>query len=218
MFTYLWAIPLAGVVALLFAYMKSAWVNKQDPGNETMVTIAGHIREGAMAFLRAEYSKLAIFVVIVAGLLAWANAGQEDSHALIAVSFVVGAICSGLAGLFGMRVATAANVRTAHAAQTGLPSALKVAFSGGAVMGMSVVGLGLLGLGGLFLLFANTDILGSTDLLAVVDKSVIKIGGMTIEKDILQLDRVLNVVSGFSLGASSIALFARVGGGIFTKA
>lgn len=211
MFTYLWAIPLAGVVALIFAFMKSAWVNKQDAGSDIMKTIAANIREGAMAFLRAEYSKLAIFVVVVAGLLAWANAGQKDSHALIALSFVVGAICSGLAGLFGMRVATAANVRTAHAAQTGLPSALKVAFSGGAVMGMSVVGLGLLGLGGLFLLFANTGMLGEGELLSSVGKAA---NG----KNILQLDVVLNVVSGFSLGASSIALFARVGGGIFTKA
>ena len=211
MFTYLWAIPLAGVVALIFAFMKSAWVNKQDAGNDVMKTIAANIREGAMAFLRAEYSKLAIFVVVVAGLLAWANAGQADSHALIALSFVVGAICSGLAGLFGMRVATAANVRTANAAQTGLPSALKVAFSGGAVMGMSVVGLGLLGLGGLFLIFANTGMLGDGELLSSVGKAA---NG----KNILQLDVVLNVVSGFSLGASSIALFARVGGGIFTKA
>ena len=211
MFTYLWAIPLAGVVALIFAFMKSAWVNKQDAGNDVMKTIAANIREGAMAFLKAEYSKLAIFVVVVAGLLAWANAGQKDSHALIALSFVVGAVCSGLAGLFGMRVATAANVRTANAARTGLPSALKVAFSGGAVMGMSVVGLGLLGLGGLFLLFSNTGMLGDGALLASVGKAA---NG----KDILQLDVVLNVVSGFSLGASSIALFARVGGGIFTKA
>ena len=196
----LWMIPAAGALALVFAYVKSAWINKQSAGNETMTTIANNIREGAMAFLSAEYKKLAIFVAVVAVLLAYANNGRTDSHALIAVAFIVGAICSGLAGLFGMRVATAANVRTANAAQNGLPPALDVAFSGGAVMGMSVVGLALVGLGGLFLLFGGTDIIG---------------GSM---ENAASLTKVLNVVSGFSLGASSIALFARVGGGIFTKA
>lgn len=205
MVSNLWMIPAAGGLALLFAFMKSAWINKQSSGNETMSTIAKNIREGAMAFLAAEYKKLAIFVVVVAGLLAYANhgmtkGGQAISHGLIALSFVIGAICSGLAGYFGMRVATAANVRTANAAQKGLPPALDVAFSGGAVMGMSVVGLALLGLGGLFLLYGNVPAL---------------VGG-SFEADKLEL--VLNVVSGFSLGASSIALFARVGGGIFTKA
>ena len=195
----LWMVPASGVLALLFAFMKSSWINKQDAGNETMKTIANNIREGAMAFLAAEYKKLAIFVVVVAILLAYANYGRSDSNALIALSFVVGAICSGLAGFFGMRVATAANVRTAHAAQKGLPAALDVAFSGGAVMGMSVVGLGVIGLGGLVMLFGTTDVIG---------------GALSGDKITL----VLNVVSGFSLGASSIALFARVGGGIFTKA
>jgi K(+)-stimulated pyrophosphate-energized sodium pump len=176
---------------------KSAWVNRQEAGNDTMKGIAAAIREGAMAFLVREYKVLAIFVVVVAGILAAINSGQEDSHAMVAVSFVVGAICSGLAGFFGMRVATAANVRTTNAARTGLPGALQVAFSGGAVMGMSVVGLGVLGLGGLFIVF----------------------NGMFGEPGSeAALYRVLNVVSGFSLGASSIALFARVGGGIFTKA
>ncbi|MCA9559029.1 MAG: sodium/proton-translocating pyrophosphatase, partial [Myxococcales bacterium] len=182
--------------------MQSTWINKQDPGNDRMKEIAAAIQEGAMAFLGAEYRKLAIFVVVVAALLAWANASQHDSHALIALSFVAGAICSGLAGFFGMRIATAANVRTTNAAQQGLTGALKVAFNGGAVMGMSVVGLGVIGLGGLFLLFSGTGILGGGD----------------VAKDMHFLDVVLNVVSGFSLGASSIALFARVGGGIFTKA
>ncbi|MCB9523450.1 MAG: sodium-translocating pyrophosphatase [Myxococcales bacterium] len=201
----MWAIPAAGLLALGYAMWRSAWVNGKDAGNETMVEIANNVREGAMAFLAAEYRKLAIFVVVVAGLLAWANAGQKDSHALLAVSFVVGAVASGLAGFFGMRVATAANTRTTHAARTGLPAALEVAFSGGAVMGMSVVGLGVLGLGGLFLLFAKTGMLGEGDLFARID-------------GVPKLAIVLNVVSGFSLGASSIALFARVGGGIFTKA
>ncbi len=205
MIDYMWAIPVAGLLALGYAFWRSAWVNKKDPGNETMREIATNIREGAMAFLAAEYRKLAIFVVVVAGLLAWANNGQRDSHALIAVSFVVGAICSGLAGFFGMRVATAANTRTTHAARTGLSPALEVAFNGGAVMGMSVVGLGVLGLGGLFVLFSNTGLLGEGELFASVN-------------GVPKLAIVLNVVSGFSLGASSIALFARVGGGIFTKA
>ncbi|MFN3198403.1 MAG: sodium-translocating pyrophosphatase [Bradymonadia bacterium] len=199
--SFIWAAPAAGVLALLFAFVKSGWVNKQDPGNDHMKEIAQNIREGAMAFLGREYRVLAIFVVIVAGLLAWANSGQEDSHALIALSFVIGAICSGLAGFFGMRVATAANVRTTNAAQKGLAPALQVAFSGGAVMGMSVVGLGLVGLGGLFFVFGTTGMLGEGEL-----------------SNPVLLNKVLNVVSGFSLGASSIALFARVGGGIFTKA
>ena len=206
MIDFLWLVPVAGLLALGYAFWKSTWINAQDAGTDRMKHIAGNIREGAMAFLSAEYRKLAIFVVVVAALLAWANAGQKDSHALIAVSFIVGAICSGLAGYFGMRVATAANVRTTHAARTGLPDALAVAFSGGAVMGMSVVGLGVIGLGGLFLVFANTDILGSGAL------------GLEGASANLKLQTVLNVVSGFSLGASSIALFARVGGGIFTKA
>ena len=195
---YLWAVPAAGALALIFAFWKSGWVTRQDAGNDAMKEIAGAIREGAMAFLRAEYARLAIFTVVVAGLLAWFNAGQETSNALIALSFVVGAVCSGLAGFFGMRVATAANVRTAAAARTGLSGALKIAFSGGAVMGMCVVGLGVLGLGGLFLIYTKTEVLGP----ASPNKLMV----------------VLNVLSGFSLGASSIALFARVGGGIFTKA
>ena len=201
MSSYLWAIPTAGILALAFAFFKSVWVNKQDVGNEVMAKIAGDIREGAMAFLSAEYKKLAIFVVAVAGLLAWANADQSDSSMLIALSFAVGATCSGLAGYFGMRVATAANVRTTNAAQTSLAAALNVAFSGGAVMGMSVVGLGVLGLGGLFILFTSTSLLGDVSLTNTID-----------------ITKILNVIAGFSLGASSIALFARVGGGIFTKA
>ncbi len=197
----LWMVPASGVLALAFAFFKSTWINKQDQGNDTMATIANNIRDGAMAFLKAEYSKLTIFVVLVAALLAFANSGQADSDPLIALSFVVGAICSGLAGFFGMRVATAANVRTTQAAQTGLPAALNVAFSGGAVMGMSVVGLGVIGLGGLVMLFESSGLIGALSLEKAADAT-----------------KILNVVAGFSLGASSIALFARVGGGIFTKA
>ncbi|MCA9513757.1 MAG: sodium/proton-translocating pyrophosphatase, partial [Myxococcales bacterium] len=188
----------AGVLALVFAYTKSLAINKEDAGNDTMKTIAGHIREGAMAFLAREYKVLAIFVGAVAILLAASNAGMADSHWLIAVAFIVGAICSASAGYFGMRVATAANVRTTAAARTSLNKALGVAFNGGSVMGMSVVGLGVVGIVGLFLLFMKSGIFG---------------GDTT-----LNLDRLLNVLAGFSLGASSIALFARVGGGIYTKA
>ena len=200
---FLWIVPASGVLALIYALLKSAWINKQDPGNDRMKEIGAAIREGAMAFLFREYRVLGIFVVVVAALLAWANARQVDSHALIALSFVVGALCSGLAGFFGMRVATAANIRTTNAAQKGLSGALAVAFGGGSVMGMCVVGLGVLGLGGLLLLYQNTEILGATP------EGAAPLFGLT---------RTLNVLAGFSLGASSIALFARVGGGIFTKA
>ncbi len=187
-----------GILALLFALLKASWVSKQDDGGSKMAEIAGNIREGAMAFLGKEYSILAIFVVIVAILLGIANAVDPSSSALVALSFVVGALCSGLAGFFGMRVATKANVRTANAARTGLTKALGVAFSGGAVMGMSVVGLALTGLTVLFLFY--TKVLN------------IKYGIGT------EVEYLLQIISGFSLGASSIALFARVGGGIYTKA
>ncbi|MFK7990624.1 MAG: sodium-translocating pyrophosphatase [Sandaracinaceae bacterium] len=198
--------PGAGVLALIYAAWRAAWVSRQDAGNEEMRTIAGHIQEGAMAFLKAEYSYLAIFVVIVAGLLAVANMNQEGASWWIAVSFVVGAVASGLAGYFGMRVATDANVRTTHAATKSLSEALNVAFSGGAVMGMCVVGLAILGLSGLFLLYTN--VLFTTDTL--VD------GAHLSEYSAMATS--LSVVTGFSMGASSIALFARVGGGIYTKA
>jgi K(+)-stimulated pyrophosphate-energized sodium pump len=184
-------VPLAGVIALLYAFLRTRWVGKQDPGTDRMIEIASDIAEGARAFLRREYRVLGIFVLVVAALLAIANSAQPNSSWLIAVSFVVGALCSGLAGFIGMRVATKANVRTTHAARSGLAPALNVAFSGGLVMGLSVVGLGILGLGVLFVVYTSI--------------------GWDIHK-------VINVISGFSLGASSIALFARVGGGIYTKA
>ena len=190
--TLLYAVPLSGVLALLFAFLRSNWINKQDMGDATMKKIAGYIRDGAMAFLGREYRILAVFVVVVAGVLAFVNSGRPESSAIIGLSVVVGAICSGLAGFFGMRVATAANVRTAAAARTSLNEALQVAFSGGAVMGFAVVGLGVLGLSSLFLVYMGI-----------------------FEGD---LARVMNVLTGFSFGASSIALFARVGGGIYTKA
>jgi len=190
----IYLIPATGVLALLFAFFKSSWVSKQDEGTDRMKEIAAHIQEGAMAFLGREYRVLAVFVVIVAVLLAVGNRAVESSHWLIGVSFLVGAICSGLAGFFGMKIATKANVRTTSAAREGLNGALNVAFSGGTVMGMSVVGLAVVGLSSLFILYNSTY---GAD---------------------WGISRVLQVLSGFSLGASSIALFARVGGGIYTKA
>ena len=186
--TILYIVPLLGIIALIFTYLKSAWVAKQDPGSDRMLRIARDIDEGAMAFLKAEYSVLAIFVVIIALLLFFSNA-------MTAVAFVSGAICSGLAGYIGMRVATKANVRTANAAISSLGEALNIAFSGGSVMGMGVVGLGILGLSSLFALF------------------IVKFGHGPNE-----IKSVLEAITGFSFGASSIAFFARVGGGIYTKA
>ena len=188
----LYLTPAFGAVALLFALNRARFVGRQDAGNERMVEIAAAIREGAMAFLRREYSVLAVFAVVVAVLLYVANLGGGTE--LVGLSFLIGALCSAVAGWFGMRVATAANVRTANAARTSIAPALRVAFAGGSVMGMSVVGLGVLGLSGLFLLYTR----------------VLLVGG-DLQGQILQ------VLSGFSLGASSIALFARVGGGIYTK-
>jgi len=191
-------VPAAGILALIYAFVKTQWINKQDPGDAKMVEIGQAIREGAMAFLATEYKVLAIFVVAVAVILGVANFMQFGAEAsLVALSFVVGACASGLAGFIGMRVATAANVRTTAAARKSLPDALQVAFSGGAVMGMSVVGLALLGLGGLYLLYTAMF-------------------GAGAEAD--EMGRVISVLAGFSMGASSIALFARVGGGIYTKA
>jgi len=195
---YLLVALVAGVLALLFALFKASWVKRREVGEPRMVEIAANIREGAMAFLGKEYTVLVFFVIIVAILLGVAYAGSQESHALVALSFVCGAICSGLAGFFGMRVATNANVRTSNAAREGLSKALAVAFSGGTVMGMCVVGLALSGLTLLFLFYTN--ILG------------FEVGTQ------IGLMRLIAILSGFSLGASSIALFARVGGGIYTKA
>jgi K(+)-stimulated pyrophosphate-energized sodium pump len=188
---YLW---LFGILALAFVFIKNAWVAKQDEGNEKMSKIAKHIADGAMSFLKAEYKILAIFVIAVAILLYFKGSSEEGSHWMVAVSFIVGAICSALAGFIGMKAATKANVRTTQAARTSLGKALEVAFAGGAVMGLGVVGLGVLGLSSLFMLYQSM---------------------WPGEENI---PMVLNVLSGFSLGASSIALFARVGGGIYTKA
>ncbi|MEL1224272.1 MAG: V-type H(+)-translocating pyrophosphatase, partial [Candidatus Neomarinimicrobiota bacterium] len=184
-----------GLLALIFSFWKTSWIEKQDQGTKKMVVIGSSIADGAMAFLRAEYRVLSVFVIAVAIILGVANKNNPESSVFIAFSFLIGAVASGLAGFLGMRVATKSNNRTTNAARDNLEKALNVAFSGGSVMGLSVVGLGVLGLGGLFLLYTN--MYGS---------------------DFESIGTVLNVLSGFSLGASSIALFARVGGGIYTKA
>ena len=194
--TLIYLVPAAGLIALAYAFMTTGWITKQDAGNATMKTIAEQIQKGAMAFLQAEYRVLGIFVLVVAGLLAVLNRDTPDGW-LLSVAFISGAFASGLAGFLGMRVATQANVRTASAARKGLPPALVVAFRGGAVMGMSVVGLALLGLGGLFVFFTS------------------KYSAVTTPGN---LPMATNLLAGFSMGASSIALFARVGGGIYTKA
>ena len=148
-------IPVAGVLALVYAFIRAKLVMREDAGTDKMKEIAKHIRDGAMAFLAREYRVLGIFVVSVAVLLVAINWGQEKSHPMIAVSFVFGAVCSGLAGYIGMRVATAANVRTTAAARKSIGQALQVAFSGGSVMGMVVAGLAVLGLGSLFLIYRS---------------------------------------------------------------
>jgi len=189
------AVPVSGVVALIYAFIMAKWVRKQPTGTDEMREIAAQIQEGAMAFLAAEYKVLAVFVLVVAAILGGANhlAGKEG---IIALAFVLGASASALAGYFGMLIATDANVRTTHAATKGLAPALEVAFKGGAVMGMSVVGLATLGLGILWLVFSSM---------------------FDIQTE-AGLQTTFNVITGFSMGASSIALFARVGGGIYTKA
>ncbi|KAA3619413.1 MAG: sodium-translocating pyrophosphatase [Calditrichaeota bacterium] len=185
---------IAGIIGLIYTFWRSAWVSKQDVGTDKMAVIAAHISEGAMAFLKAEYRVLSVFVVAVAILLG-VSANPEISHPFVALSFIVGALCSALAGFIGMKVATKANVRTTNAARKSLGAALEIAFSGGAVMGMGVVGLGVVGLSTLFLLYSQ--------IFGIEGTSVV---------------RVITIITGFSFGASSIALFARVGGGIYTKA
>ena len=181
----------AGALAMVYSFWKTSWITARDEGTSRMKQIGASIAGGAMAFLKAEYRVLAVFVIAVAVLLSIANSGKADSSPLIALSFIVGAFASAFAGFLGMKVATKANTRTTNAARTSLAQALNVAFTGGSVMGLSVVGLGVLGLGGLFIFYSS---------------------------HFDSMDVTLNVLSGFSLGASSIALFARVGGGIYTKA
>jgi len=197
----LYLIPVFGVIGLLYMLVLQAWVTKQDAGDEKMRGIAANIADGAMAFLKAEYRVLAIYVVIASVLLGWLSMQVETSHPLIVVAFVIGAIFSVSAGFIGMRIATKANVRTTQAARTSLAKALKVAFNGGSVMGLGVAGLAVLGLNILFIIFFQYFM-----------------GGTYGPNGHVVMSRVLEVLAGFSLGAESIALFARVGGGIYTKA
>ncbi|HEY8563388.1 MAG TPA: sodium-translocating pyrophosphatase [Pyrinomonadaceae bacterium] len=199
--TILYLIPALGIFGLVVMWFKSSWVTKQPTGEANMVELSTYIAEGAMAFLKAEWKILAIFAVIAAALLAWSGTLVETSSPVIALSFLIGAVFSATAGYFGMNIATKANVRTTHAARTSLKDALRVAFTGGTVMGLGVAGLAVLGLGSLFILFYNIY--------------VVSTGGTA---NGVAMEKAIEVLAGFSLGAESIALFARVGGGIYTKA
>lgn len=193
-------VPIAlAILGLIFMYIKMVWVKKQDPGNEKMQSISKSIKEGALAFLAAEYRLLLIFVVIASLALFGISQLVETTSIMIVPAFIIGAIFSALAGNIGMRIATDANARTAEAAKTSLPQALKVSFGGGTVMGLGVAGLAVLGLSLFFLLF--------------VEQFITDDGNFYSEMTV-----VLEALAGFSLGAESIALFARVGGGIYTKA
>lgn len=197
----LYLVPVFGILGLIVMAVKSAWVSKQPTGEANMVELSTYIAEGAMAFLKAEWKILAIFAVIAAALLAWSGTLVETSSPVIALSFIIGAVFSATAGYFGMNIATKANVRTTQAARTGLKSALEVAFTGGTVMGLGVAGLAVLGLGSLFIIFYHIYVVNTGG----------SVNGAAMEK-------AIEVLAGFSLGAESIALFARVGGGIYTKA
>jgi K(+)-stimulated pyrophosphate-energized sodium pump len=200
----LYLVPLLGILGLIVMAVKSAWVNKQETGDDNMRELAKYIADGAMAFLKAEWKVMAYFVVIAAILLAWSgtmtDADHPQTHPVIAITFILGAFLSALAGFLGMKIATKSNIRTTQAARTSLQKALKVSFTGGTVMGLGVAGLAVLGLGGLFIV-----------MLAMFGPE-----GMMTDKGSYIL--AIEVLAGFSLGAESIALFARVGGGIYTKA
>ncbi|TKB96776.1 sodium-translocating pyrophosphatase [Pedobacter cryophilus] len=198
----IYLIPVLGIIGILVMISKSIWVAKQDAGDAKMTELAGYIADGAMAFLKAEWKVLSIFVVFAAALLAYSgtihevNGKEIHSSWIISIAFIIGAVFSALAGYIGMRAATKANVRTTQAARTSLKQALKVSFTGGTVMGLGVAGLAVLGLGGLFIAFLS--------IFADLGENTVK--------------TAIEVLTGFSLGAESIALFARVGGGIYTKA
>jgi K(+)-stimulated pyrophosphate-energized sodium pump len=198
----IYLIPVFGLVGILVMAIKSAWVTKQETGDASMNQLAGYIADGAMAFLRAEWKILSYFVVVAGLLLAWSGTTVATSSPVIAISFFIGAFLSAFAGYIGMRIATKANVRTTQAAKTSLPQALKVSFTGGTVMGLGVAGLAVIGLGSLFIVFYTIYV-----------KNVV---GATVNGEAMA--KALDVLAGFSLGAESIALFARVGGGIYTKA
>lgn len=187
----IYLLPVLGIIALLYTALRSNWILRQKAGTDKMKKIASFITEGALAFLKTEYKVLSIFIISLAIIL-FITGGAENSSPLVGLSFIIGAICSGLSGFIGMKIATKANVRTANAAREGLNPALKIAFAGGSVMGMSVVGLGILGLSLLFIFYSSILSLNISD--------------------------VIVIITGFSFGASTIALFARVGGGIYTKA
>lgn len=198
----IYLVPALGILGLIVMAIQSAWVSKQDAGDEKMQELAGYIADGAMAFLKAEWKIMAIFVVLAGALLAYSgsiheiNGKEIHSSWIISIAFVIGAVFSAFAGYIGMKVATKANVRTTQAARTSLKQALKVSFTGGTVMGLGVAGLAVLGLGGLFIIFLYMfEGLGAN-----------------------QIRTSIEVLTGFSLGAESIALFSRVGGGIYTKA
>lgn len=197
----IYAVPVLGLIGLLVMIVKAQWVNKQNAGDEKMQNLANYIREGALAFLSAEYRVLAIFVVVAGILLGVVSTLVPTTHWFIVVAFVIGAIFSALAGNIGMRIATAANVRTTQAARTSLPEALKVSFTGGTVMGLGVAGLAVFGLSVIFIILFQ-----------------IFMGGDFANGGVSEMTVVLEALAGFSLGAESIALFARVGGGIYTKA
>ncbi|HPW86119.1 MAG TPA: sodium/proton-translocating pyrophosphatase, partial [Chitinophagales bacterium] len=194
-----YVVPFLGIFGLIITAIKFAWVKKQDAGDANMQELAGYIADGAIAFLKAEWKILTYFGIIAAILLAFLGWKGADSSPVIAIAFIIGAVFSAFAGYVGMKVATLANVRTTQAARTSLTQALKVSFTGGTVMGLGVAGLAVFGLGGLFILFyfmfANGAAANSHEMLKAIE-----------------------VLTGFSLGAESIALFARVGGGIYTKA
>lgn len=199
---FYYLIPAMGIIGLIITFIKASWVSKQDAGEEKMKELAGHIARGAMAFLRAEWRLLSYFVVIAAIILAWSGISEKaNSSPTIAITFVIGAVASALAGYIGMRIATKANVRTTQAARKGLVSALKVSFTGGSVMGLGVAGLAVLGLGSIFIILYNVFVVST---------------GANVNGP--EMSKALEVLAGFSLGAESIALFARVGGGIYTKA
>ena len=195
----LYSVPAIAILGLIIMAIQGAWVRKQDAGESKMAEIAQHIHEGALAFLNAEYRILAIFVVVAGALLGFVSSIVETTEVYIVAAFVIGAVFSALAGNIGMRIATQANVRTTQAARTGIAHALKVSFTGGTVMGLGVAGLAVFGLSMLFILLFQ-----------------MKSGGTWAGVESMTI--VLESLAGFSLGAESIALFARVGGGIYTKA
>ncbi|GAK90269.1 pyrophosphate-energized proton pump [Nonlabens ulvanivorans] len=200
---------LMAALGLLYMFIKKSWVLKQDAGDGKMKEISDHIYEGALAFLNAEYKLLAIFVVIVSALLAIVSFVVPSTHWMIVIAFICGAIFSAYAGNIGMKIATKTNVRTTQAARTSLPKALGVSFGGGSVMGLGVAGLAVLGLTGFFIIFFHVFMNGEWAAAEFM-------GEMRTPGDLMTI--VLETLAGFSLGAESIALFARVGGGIYTKA